>query len=102
MANIEEYTDSEISESSKKCSRRTHNEEAEAELEELVRGMLERNNGDAEAAATELGSKTPASRELGRTIILRWSMLRKHWRSQGWTRLPPLRCLRQALEESIK
>ena len=37
--------------------------QAEAELEELARSTLERNNGDAEAAATELGSKTPASRE---------------------------------------
>ena len=30
--------------------------QAEAELEELARSTLERNNGDAEAAATELGS----------------------------------------------
>ena len=31
--------------------------QAEAELEELAWSTLERNNGDAEAAAAELGSK---------------------------------------------
>ena len=78
--------------------------QAEAELEELARSTLERNNGDAEAAAAELGSKLllhEKSKTWQKFLILLWSMLRKYWKNQDWTRLLPLSCSRQALEETV-